>query len=156
IRSAVNMQRVPLGFDGRGVLTARVALPLRNTRDGSAGAESVSEAEQTFRMLLDRLRQSPRVQAAALASNVPLEAGGASNGLVPEGKTITEGNVVQSTMRLVTPNYFATLGIPVLRGRTFSDDDRSGAALATVVSKTLADRAWPGQNPIGKRITWSG
>jgi predicted permease len=64
-------------------------------------------------------------------------------------------SVVQSMMRVVTPNYFATLGIPLLRGRTFSDDiDRRGAPLATVVSKSLADRAWPGQDPIGKRITW--
>src|SRR6185503_2047161 len=103
IRSAVNLQRVPLGFDGRGVLTARVALPPRNIRDGSAGAETVSEAEQTFKLLLERLRQSPRVQSAALASNVPLETGGSSNGLVPEGKPMDAASLVQSTMRLVTP-----------------------------------------------------
>jgi predicted permease len=154
IRSAVNLQRVPLGFDGRGVLTARVALPPRNTRDRSAGVESISEAEQAFPILLERLRQSPRVRAAALASNVPLEPGGSSNGLVPEGKPMKEAYLVQSIMRVVTPNYFATLGIPLLRGRTFSADDRLGAPLATVVSKSLADRAWPGEDPIGKRITW--
>jgi predicted permease len=154
IRSAVNLQRVPLGFDGRGVLTARIALPSRNTRDGSSTAESSPDAELTFRLLVERLQQSPRVREVALASNVPLESGGSSNGLVPEGKAMDAANVVQSTLRLVTPNYFTTLRIPLLLGRTFSKDDRQGAPLAVVISKSLADRAWPGENPIGKRLTW--
>ena len=153
IRSAVNLNRIPLGFNGRGVLTARVALPSRNVRDGTAGTDSTDPA-LAFRLIVEQLQQDARVRDVALASNVPLESGGSSNGLVPEGKALTAANLVQSTLRVVTPNYFATMGIPMLRGHTFSDDDRRGAALATVVSKSLADDAWPGEDPIGKRITW--
>ena len=153
IRSAMNLERVPLGFNGRGVLTARVALPARNVRDGSGAADSTDPA-QGFRLLVEHLRQDPRVREVALASNVPLESGGSSNGLVPDGKAMNGANSVQSTLRVVTPNYFAAMGIPLLRGRTFTDDDWRGAALSTVISKSLADRAWPGENPIGKRLTW--
>ena len=54
------------------------------------------------------------------------------------------------------PNYFETLHLPVLRGRGFEDSDREGSPLVVVVSQSMARRAWPGQDPIGKRIRWAG
>jgi putative ABC transport system permease protein len=79
--------------------------------------------------------------------------GGGSNGLVPEGKQPTAANLIQSTLRVITPGFFTTMGVPIVKGRNFSDDDRAGGQRVMIVSARLAAVAFPGQDPIGKRIT---
>ncbi|MBA3892184.1 MAG: ABC transporter permease [Gemmatimonadales bacterium] len=93
----------------------------------------------------------PGVASGALVSAAPLEGGG-SNGLVPEGRPIDISSSINSLMRLVTPDYFATMRIELVRGRGFGPDDRQGAPLVMVINETLAREAFPGQDPIGKRI----
>jgi putative ABC transport system permease protein len=84
-------------------------------------------------------------------SAAPME-GGNSNGLVPEGRPLDISSSINSMMRLVTPGYFATMRIDLVRGRTFTAEDRRGAPLAMVINETLAREAFPGEDPIGKRI----
>jgi putative ABC transport system permease protein len=71
---------------------------------------------------------------------------------VPEGRPFDIASAINSLMRLVTPGYFATMRIQLVRGRTFTADDKRGAPLVMVINETLAREAFPGRDPVGKRI----
>jgi predicted permease len=144
IRSAIALNDVDPGFDPRGVLVGRVSLP-------ASGYASPEASEQAFERIAERLGQAPGVTAAGLVSAAPFEGGG-DNGLVPEGRPLNIESAVQSDMRLVTPGYFQTMGLRLRMGRVFTPQDRAGAPLVMVINQTLARRAWPGQDPIGKRV----
>ncbi len=143
VRSALEMGRVPPGFVPRGVLTARVTLP----QDSYQQAERVIA---TLERIVEEAKGIPGVRRAGVTSQVPMGPGGGSNGLVPEGKTLED--VVHSRLRMVSSDYFATMGIPLLEGRLFQTSDRRESELVMVVSETLAKAAFPGENVLGKRI----
>jgi putative ABC transport system permease protein len=144
IRSAVALNGVHPGFDPSGVLAARVSLP-------TMGYETPIQARQAFERIVERVGSVPGVESAAVVSTAPLEGGG-TNGLVPEGRPLDIKSAINSDLRLVTPAYFATMGIRLVRGRTFTDEDRAGTPLVMVVNETLAREAFPDADPIGKRI----
>jgi putative ABC transport system permease protein len=144
IRSAVALNDVDPGFDPRGLTAARVSLP-------ATGYETAAQSERAFARIAERLEQVPGAVAAGLVSTAPFEAGG-NNGLTPEGRPLDIASTVQSNLRVVTPGYFRTMGIRLRRGRLLTADDRAGAPLVMVINETLAREAWPGEDPIGKRI----
>ncbi|HYC32821.1 MAG TPA: ADOP family duplicated permease, partial [Gemmatimonadales bacterium] len=144
IRSAVALDAVEAGFDPRGVLVGRVSLP-------PLAYESPESNRQAFQRMAEHLAQSPGVTAAGLVSAGPFE-GGNDNGLVPEGRPLDIGSAIQTDMRLVTPGYFAAMGVHLRGGRTFTARDAAGAPLVMVVNERFAREAWPGQDPIGKRV----
>ena len=147
IRSAIAAQSVPTGFNPKGVFSGRFSLPA--AKYGSP--EAVLQATQAIEA---RTAAVPGVRSASVSSNVP-GMGTFSNGLVPEGEAPELRNVRQSMARFVSPSYFEVMGLPVLRGRGFSDADRSGAPLVMVINQTLAQRMWPNQDPIGRRVNGS-
>ncbi len=144
IRSAIALNGVDPGFDPRGVVAGRVSLP-------AVAYETPEQVTRAFQRIEERLVAIPGVASGALVSAAPLEDGN-SNGLVPEGRPLDISSSINSLMRLVTPGYFATLRIGLVRGRTFTADDRRGAPLVMVINEALAREAFPGQDPIGKRI----
>jgi len=144
IRSAIRLNAVDPGFDPSGVVAGRVSLP-------AVGYESPAQVVRAFQRIEGAMASLPGASAAALVSAGPLE-GGSSNGLVPEGRPLNIGSAINSMMRLVTPGYFAAMKIRVVRGRGFTADDRQDAPLVMVINETLARQAFPGQDPIGKRI----
>src|SRR5262249_543915 len=77
---------------------------------------------------------------------------GVSNGLIPEGRPVAPESAITSRFRLITPEYLQTMRIPLKRGRGFAAADQAGAQRVMIISETLAQRAWPNQDPIGKRI----
>jgi predicted permease len=79
--------------------------------------------------------------------------GGNSNGLVPEGRPMDIRSSIDSRLRMITPGYLQAMGIPLRRGRGFDARDRHGSTRVMIVSESLAREAWPGEDPIGKRIT---
>jgi len=79
--------------------------------------------------------------------------GGNGNGLLPEGKAPEPANFILSRLRMVTPGYFETMRIPILKGRGLTSADRRGGLKVMVISEALANAAYPGQDPIGKRIS---
>jgi putative ABC transport system permease protein len=145
IRSAVAMQHVDLGFDPNGVLSARVSLP-------EASYGTPARATDTYRRLAADIATIPGVSHAAISSYAGISLGSASNGLLPEGVPFDRANLIQSRLRIITPGYFETMRIPIVKGRNFDAGDRRGALKVMMVSAALAARAWPGQDPIGKRI----
>ncbi len=144
IRSAIALNGVDPGFDPRGVMAGRVSLP-------EAGYETPDQVIRAFERIEERLQAVPGTAAGALVSVAPLEGGG-SNGLVPEGRPLDISSAINSQRRLVTPGYFATMRIQLVRGRTFTADDRRGAPLVMVINETLAREAFPGEDAVGKRI----
>ncbi len=145
IRSAIALDRTPPGFNPNGVLTVRLSLP-------ASEYETPDRIVQTFERILDAARQVPGVTRAALTSQVPMGPGGNGNGLIPEGRPLAPESAINSRLRIVTPGYFETLGIPIVGGRALDETDRHGALKVMVISEALAAAAFPGQDPIGRRI----
>jgi putative ABC transport system permease protein len=146
IRSAIALDQVAPGFQSAGVLTARFSIP-------AAVYDTAEHESELLRRINEAARRLPGVSDSAVTSYVAMGGGGSSNGLFVEGSpTPVETHLVQSTLRLTTTGFFATMGTPILKGRAFSDDDRAGGQKVMIVSAALAERAFPHQDPIGKRI----
>ena len=144
-RSAVHLDRTPVGFDARGVLTARVALPPTTYADPD-------HVKQTFTNIADALQRAPGIEAAAVVSRAPMGAGSNDNGLIPEGQPIAPSSAINSHMYLISPGYLSAMRVPLVAGRAFTDRDVAGAPRVMIVSRAFAERAWPGADPIGKRV----
>ena len=144
-RTTSALNREPLGFDSRGVVTARVALPAARYPEPPA-------AERAFLAFLENVRAVPGIASASLSSQAPLVPGGGSNGLIPEGRPLELKYVIQSRLQIVTPGFFDTLRTPLLRGRAFTAADGRTAPRVMIVSETFARLAWPGGDAIGKRV----
>jgi predicted permease len=146
LRSFQKIRSVDLGFRSDHVLTASYGLPRRQYSSQVA----VDEFNAT---LLGKLQQLPGVQAVGVTDLLPNSGGSNSNAFVPEGYVPPRGvNLNLAWASRVMGNYFAAEGIPLLRGRTFTDSDRADSPLVAIVNRTLAERYWPGHDPIGKRI----
>jgi putative ABC transport system permease protein len=144
VRSSINLQQEPIGFDYRGVLTARIALP-------AAQYGSPDAARAAYRQVLERVQASPGVRVTALDSQAPLTPGGGSNGLVPEGET--ERDLIQSQSHFVTPQYFAVVNTPFRAGRAFTEADTRQSEFVMIINETLARAAFGSESAIGKRIS---
>jgi hypothetical protein len=131
------------GYTPYGVETARLRAPLR--LQGAALGE-------TYRRYLERLRAIPEIDAIAMASTpVPLYPGttfAAEGGPSDAGTLSTQ----RSGYAMISPDYFATLGIPLRAGRTLTDGDAAGQQPVAVVNEELARRLWPGQSPLGREL----
>jgi predicted permease len=150
IRSAWRLQEVPLGFDTRGVLSARLALPPERYADD----QSVADA---YRRVLEYTRAVPGIQRAGASSGIPLVGGGPDAGIQIEGKPFSPGTSLSPAIRLITEDYVEAIGVPLIRGRTMKASDMAlGAPPVVVINERLANLAWPGEDPIGKRVsTWT-
>jgi putative ABC transport system permease protein len=146
IRSAIALQRTDTGLEPRGVLSARLTLPATSYTEPA-------RIHETLRRINEAAAAIPGVAAAAITSYAAMGGGGGSNGLVPEGKQPVSANFINSTLRVITPGFFSTLGVPIVRGRNFDDGDRADGQRVMIVSARLAAVAFPGQDPIGKRIS---
>jgi predicted permease len=145
IRSAIALQHVNPGFDPDGVLSARVALPAATYSDPQ-------RVVATFQRMADSAAGIPGVTHAAVSSYAAMGPGGGTNGLLPEGEAFALDKLIGSVLRIITPDFFETMRIPIVKGRNFDDRDRAGGQKVMIISQTLAARAFPGQDPIGKRI----
>jgi predicted permease len=152
IRSALRLQQVPLGFDPEGVLTARVALPPERYADNDVVSD-------TYRRILEQARAIPGVRYAGAATGIPPTGTDVDAIMDVEGKTYaTVQSAPSPQIRLITDGYVEAIGMPLRRGRTLlPSDTRAGAPQVVLINESLANQVWPGENPIGKRIsTWTG
>ncbi len=142
VRSALRAAGVDLGFHAGQGLTARVTVPGLSTEERAA----------LFRALVDRLRSEPFVEAASASG------GGTVVSFLPAGEVYVHdspvagpASAVTARYRPVSRGYFETLGIPLLAGRDFEAAEEQGAAVA-IVNRSLAERYWPGTNPMGRSL----
>jgi putative ABC transport system permease protein len=148
-RSVVELQSTDPGFQTSHLLSLRVS------GAGPRYAQPADRAALAGR-LLDRMAALPGVERTALVSAVPLGSGGSTSGYDVEGHPVPPGERPSADVRGISSAYWDALGRPLLRGRGFTAaEDASGAPLA-VVSRTLAERAWPGQDAVGRRINPGG
>jgi predicted permease len=140
--------RVDKGFDAENVLLAAM--------DPSLQGYSPEEAETFYRELLQRVRALPGVTVAALGAQVPLGFSHSQTSVEVPGYDPSPQEQMSIDYNQVTPGYFAAMGIPLLGGREFTDQDRPDAPGVMIVNQRFVDRFWPGENPIGKQVNVSG
>ncbi|MEO8680919.1 MAG: ABC transporter permease [Vicinamibacterales bacterium] len=139
---------LPSGFDA-GVSTMRVSAPAARYRDRAATV-------RFFNDLLSAVRQQPGVQAAGLVSLLPLS-GNAGSTLSIQGRDdIPIASRPSIGWQYAAPGYFATMGIPLIRGRDFVPADLENLAHVTVINEALARQFFPGEDPIGRRVYFGG
>jgi predicted permease len=147
IQSLVAVQRAPLGFDASNVFTLQFRLP-------QSKYPTPPDIARFFKTTIERVRAVPGVESAALVRAVPLSGNGGTIGYAVAGKRpVDPKQLPQSLFHLVTPDYFRTMRIPLIRGRDFTDRDDLQSPLVAVVNETFARKAFPGEDAIGQRIT---
>ena len=151
VRSMVELSRLDAGYKPEQVLSLRVT-PSRE-RYGRA-EDRVAVASR----IVTAMREQPGVTAVALAAAVPLgEDGRMSHGMLIQGRPVGPNEVPpQAEMQIVSGEYFNTIGVPLMKGRTFDDHDRLGTEEVAVISRSLAQRYWRDSDPIGARISPDG
>lgn len=143
-RTFLNLQNVDSGFVAQGVTSAQTWLPPQLM-------ENPARRTEFYQQVLTRVRAIPGVRHAAYGSAVPLTWKGGSSSFQVEGRP-SEPGVNIAVMRQATAGYFETLRIRLRAGRYLGAEDRAGSEKVTVVNATLAQRMWPGESAIGKRL----
>jgi len=148
IRSMQFAQRIEPGFESKKLFVAAFDLGALHYGEG--------RAQQFFRAAIERATASPGVQSAAVASNLPL-AGGLARTIFPEGQNEASGyRGTLTQLNDVTPTFFETLRIPLIRGRVFTESDRQNTAQVAIASEAMTKHFWPNQDAVGKRFHFFG
>jgi putative ABC transport system permease protein len=144
VRSFVRLSEVDPGIKADHVLSLLLAVP----RSKYQGDQPVAAFETR---LLDAVRSIPGVKAAGMVNRLPFS-GYDQSGAIEVESAAGAASLVDADFRPVTTCYFETLGIPLERGRTFTTHDDASVRPVVIVDERLARMAWPGENPIGKRL----
>lgn len=149
INSFMKLQQVKPGFDPDHLLTVQLPLP----------AQKYPEEEQAanfHKEMLRKVQALPGIKSATITTDLPLE-GGHTNDFELEIRPTPPGQSAEvAEYTAVSPEYFRTLGIPLLKGRSFSEQDSEEAPPVMVISETTARRYFPGEDPIGMRLKTGG
>ncbi|HLJ40276.1 MAG TPA: ABC transporter permease [Candidatus Acidoferrales bacterium] len=146
LRSLWNASRVNPGFDPSNLATAAF--------NPSLAGYNASQAKAFYEQLTARIGALPGVQNASDTDRLPLTFNVQIGTCAPEGKENDARAKLSVATATVNSNYFKTMRIPVLRGRAFDNQDNPKSTPVVMVNQTLANRFWPGQNPVGKRISF--
>jgi putative ABC transport system permease protein len=146
LRSFFNLRQEAIGFSRGQVLTAQVALPMRRYPEAPV-------VNAFFRDLTRRLAAEPGVVAVGATSQLPLTGTFYTGTVSAEGRAVVLGQPQpEPSARSCTPGYFEALGIPLIAGRGFTEQDDAQAPLVAVVDQRLAESLWPKQDPLGRRM----
>ncbi|HYP26607.1 MAG TPA: ABC transporter permease [Blastocatellia bacterium] len=140
LKSFSRLQAIRTGFDPSNTLTLKADLPKYKPEAAAA----------FYEQLLARINTLPGVQSATVATSTPLSGNSSGTIMTIEGRPPLDEPGVG--LHSVAPDHFRTLGVPLLRGRAFTEQDRAGARRVSIISETAASRFFPGEDPIGKRI----
>ncbi len=158
LRSLDKMQGAALGFDPSSTLTFSAALPQerygsKGTAGEGASEENPNARQRFYQALTERLRELPGVISASTNTTPPLNTGWQSSfGIEGIHKPEDNGKPL-AEMGIVSDDYFNTLKISLLKGRAFDARDATGPK-SVIVDQAFADKWWPGQDPLGKRVHW--
>ena len=145
VRSFAQLISVDPGFNSENLLTMHITLE---------GEKYGSKAGDYYRQLIERIESLPSVTSAAAVSTLPMSDVGVdfTRPYWREGESEPVGDGDKVAVRMATPGYFETMGISLLQGRHFTDQDRRETVPVIMVSKRTADQVWPNENPVGKRL----
>lgn len=148
VKSMFVLLRTENNFNPEGVLTMELKVSRgRYQKPGELG--------RLLHQVLDNVKEVPGVESASLSTTLP----GLTdwqNDIVPEGYEVTPGELINVDWSIVSADYFQTMNVPILQGRTFSKDEDEQGKKVVLVDETLARRFWPGENAVGKRIKYNG
>ncbi len=148
VRSLMQLHKIEVGFETENVLTMRVTLP----RAKYAGGQQVKEF---FQQVTDRVEATPGVEAVGLVDLLPLGGTNSTTALTVEEPSAA-GSQVSASIRSVNHDYFRALGVPLLGGRYFTEHDDQSAPRAAIINQAMAQRLWPGEVALGKRVRIGG
>jgi putative ABC transport system permease protein len=150
IKSFAQLTNVPPGFDPNGVLTGRVGMTSTNYAKPEQCVLYVNQA-------LAKLRALPGVESASFVSPMPFSGGNVGSDFRIEGRPLPEpGKDPTAANRSVTPDYFAAMKIPLIKGRFFNDQDKRGQLGAAIINESLVHAYFGGEDPVGKVISHIG
>jgi predicted permease len=144
IRSFMSAQQINPGFNSHNVLIA--------SYDLFTAGYSEDKGAEFDRQLVAKLEALPGIQSVTLSSRVPLGFGGGSTAVNPEGYVSQANESMETQVAIITPNYFRTMQIPIVKGRDFMLEDTKSAQRAVIVSETFVNRYWPNQEAVGKQL----
>jgi putative ABC transport system permease protein len=160
LRSLLKLQQVEAGFNPEKVLVMRLSPNWSKYTALQSTATTTANYVTYFRQVLDKVKQQPGLQAAALSSTYPLNPAGITAGpnnvsVELEGRPLAEGQLApQLAPRAVSPDYFRAIGTPLMRGRMFTEADDEKAPPVAVVNEMAARHRWGGEDPVGKRVSF--
>lgn len=150
IQSYSRLQHIDPGFQSARLLTMRLDLP-----DSKYPHDHHKAA--FFDSLLERIKALPGVESAGMTLTVPFGGGGANFGITVDGRANNaSGKPFTTDWRPITPDYFRSMGIPLLMGRVFDEQDQTNAQKVVMINETFARSFLPGEEPLGKRVTGFG
>lgn len=144
-KSFFRLQQVDPGFDATNVLSMNIALPTQKYRR--------QQVNIFYDQLIERVGNLPGVKSVAGIDPLPLSNSNVSNPVLVEGAPVVAlADRPSVGVRVVTPGYFQTMSIPILKGRSFTEHDRDNTPNVIIVNEALASRFWPNGDAIGKRL----
>lgn len=148
VKSLVLLLNSANGFDPNGVLTMELRFSRSRGRD-------TAELSRLLHQVLEATQAQPGVQTATLSASLPGIVDGWQTDIAPEGyRSRNKGELLNVDWSIVTPDYFATMKIPILRGRTFTSDEDEQGKPVVLVDENLARRFWPNEEAVGKHIAY--
>ena len=146
IRTFTALKEVNPGFRSSGVLSMRLAIPRNKYKED----QKVATLCQS---ILERVRALPAVESAGMGNRLPLSGlSGLSTIEFERSGGLEPGSLSATDDTTITPDYLRTMNIPLLRGRFFTEQDNINSPMVVILDEEVARRAWPGENPIGRRV----
>jgi putative ABC transport system permease protein len=149
IRSFWQVTKQDAGFETTRVLTMRFSLPAARYKEIPPQQEFIAKVDEA-------LKQVPGVESAGLVTELPLDGTRMQHNMVIKGhEDVKTGEEPEIESHEITPGYMKTVGIHLLRGRTFTENDQPDKPLVGIINQTMAKQFWPGQDPIGGQVRWA-
>jgi putative ABC transport system permease protein len=145
MRSFLNLRHASGGFDTAPLMTMRFYLPNEQYATPDAKSRRVED-------ILRRVEALPGVQAAFASNLVPLGSGGGDSTIAIDGQAVAKGDEPNIGFTAVSPHLLRTLGLPIIRGRDFTDTEGVSRAPVAVINEAMAKKFWPKEDPIGRRF----
>jgi predicted permease len=150
VKSMLRLADVDTGLNAENVLTMEVP------RDFVGPADN-PKAIARYQEMQTQLSTLPGVEIVGVGSTMPLRSAQFQLEIKADGRPVSPNEPVpQSEYRTADPGYFKASGIPLIAGREFASTDHAGSARVVIINKTLADKLFPGQDAVGKRVAWTG
>ncbi|MGD0298558.1 MAG: ABC transporter permease [Bryobacteraceae bacterium] len=144
LRSLIRLEQADNGFRTEHVLTMRVPIGTLTRPRPTGKYESMPRQIEFYRDVLERFERTPGVKAAAVVNNLPLS--GSSTSTVYKD---VDGSIFPVMTRTISPNYFAVMGTPLIKGRSFTDADHADSPRVAIINEYLAHHLFPGRDPVG-------
>jgi putative ABC transport system permease protein len=145
VRSFLNLRHASGGFDTAPLMTMRFYLPNEQYATPEAKSRRVED-------IVRRVETLPGVQAAFASNLVPLGSGGGESTIAIDGQPVTKGDEPMAGFTGVSPHLLRTLGLPILRGRDFTDTEGVSRTPVAIINQAMATKFWPKEDPIGRRF----